>query len=580
MKHLSSFLRGSLPAALLLLLWLAGPAARAQAPAWQTAMAVSGNGSSAVNAMATDANGNVYLVGDFRFTLRVGSFSLTSVGLTDIFVAKWSTASNSFVWAQRAGGINEDYANAISVNGTNIYIAGRFSSAAASFGSTVLTNTGNYSNFSYSDVFVAKLTDGGSSGSFIWAQSAGGAYVSEATALAVSGTSVYVAGNFSGPASFGTTTLAAAGPPPYSNSDVFVAKLTDAGPSGSFGWAQRAGGTGIDKISAMAANATGIYVTGNFYSSTADFGATTLSSIGATLFVAKLLDLGTSDTFSWIQQGGGPAGDVANALVLNGTSLYIAGDFGSPTVSFGTSILTNANTNGSGEVFVAKLTDLGTGSTWNWAQRAGGSATDYANSLAVSGINVYVTGGFRSSTAGFGSTIITNAAATGNEDIFVAKLLDGNSSATWQWAQRAGSTSSDVGQSLAMVGTTLFVAGNSGSGATFGSLSLSGIGGGFLATLTDPTLTATSAAQISLSFTLAPNPARTAATLTLPALPGTGMATLTLRDALGRTLRTETVALPAAGLRHPLDLRGLAPGIYAVQVQAGSTAATRRLVVE
>ena len=133
MKYLSSFLRGSLSAALLLLLWLAGPAARAQAPAWQTAMAVSGNGSSAVNAMATDANGNVYLVGDFRFTLRVGSFSLTSVGLTDIFVAKWSTASNSFVWAQRAGGINEDYANAISVNGTNIYIAGRFSSAADSF---------------------------------------------------------------------------------------------------------------------------------------------------------------------------------------------------------------------------------------------------------------------------------------------------------------------------------------------------------------------------------------------------------------------------------------------------------------
>lgn len=96
----------------------------------------------------------------------------------------------------------------------------------------------------------------------------------------------------------------------------------------------------------------------------------------------------------------------------------------------------------------------------------------------------------------------------------------------------------------------------------------------------DPTLTVTTAAQGTLSFSLAPNPARTATTVQLPAQPGTLTATLTLRDALGRAVRTATVALPPAGLRHELDLTGLAPGLYAVQVRAGAAVATRRLVVE
>lgn len=82
------------------------------------------------------------------------------------------------------------------------------------------------------------------------------------------------------------------------------------------------------------------------------------------------------------------------------------------------------------------------------------------------------------------------------------------------------------------------------------------------------------------SFTLAPNPARTAATLDLPAVPGAGTAVLTLLDGLGRAVRTETVTVPAAGLRHELRLAGLAPGLYLLRATAGATAATRRLVVE
>ncbi|MBO2010263.1 T9SS type A sorting domain-containing protein [Hymenobacter negativus] len=120
-----------------------------------------------------------------------------------------------------------------------------------------------------------------------------------------------------------------------------------------------------------------------------------------------------------------------------------------------------------------------------------------------------------------------------------------------------------------------------GPTAPFSTLALAGPASGptaFLASLTNPTLTATAAAQGNLSFTLAPNPARTAVAVQLPARPDAPTATLTLTDALGRTLRT--AILTAAGLHQELDLRGLAPGLYTVQMRAANTVGYQRLVVE
>ena len=82
------------------------------------------------------------------------------------------------------------------------------------------------------------------------------------TGVAVSGTSVYVAGYFTNAAiDFGNITLLNAG-----NRDGFVAKLTDAGSSGSFTWAQQVGGVGFDQVSAVAASGTSVYVAGEFES--------------------------------------------------------------------------------------------------------------------------------------------------------------------------------------------------------------------------------------------------------------------------------------------------------------------------
>ena len=51
-----------------------------------------------------------------------------------------------------------------------------------------------------------------------------------------------------------------------------------------------------------------------------------------------------------------------------------------------------------------------------------------------------------------------------------------------------------------------------------------------------------------------------------------------LVDALSRPVRT--LQVPAQTVELPLDLTGLAPGLYLLHLTADGTTATRRLVVE
>ena len=58
-------------------------------------------------------------------------------------------------------------------------------------------------------------------------------------------------------------------------------------------------------------------------------------------------------------------------------------------------------------------------------------------------------------------------------------------------------------------------------------------------------------------------------------MPGAVTAVLSLLDVLGRAVRTETVALPAADLRQELHLVSLHPGLYALRVTASAVTAAR-----
>ncbi|MBF9142234.1 hypothetical protein [Hymenobacter properus] len=301
--------------AVLILLTLRLSAA-AQAPAWQSAqtvavaIAAAPGGSSAVQATAVDAAGNVYLAGYFTNTVVLGTTTLTSLGSYDIFVAKFSPISNQFVWAQRAGGTGGDLAFALAVSGTSVYIAGNIHSPTVNFGSTTIASPG-----STSSGFVAKLEEAGNTGNFIWGQPIGSTNDVTVKTLAASGTSVYVAGGFAGTtASFGAITLTNFDTSGSYSEDGFVAKLTDAGSTSSFVWAQQVGGVRSDRANALAVSGGSVYVGGGFDSLTASFGAITLNNTPSSValfgdvFVAKLLDAGSTSSFVWAKRAGGLGG--------------------------------------------------------------------------------------------------------------------------------------------------------------------------------------------------------------------------------------------------------------------------------
>ena len=92
---------------------------------------------------------------------------------------------------------------------------------------------------------------------------------------------------------------------------------------------------------------------------------------------------------------------------------------------------------------------------------------------------------------------------------------------------------------------------------------------------------ATPDAAAAAPWALYPNPTSGAAPVELTgtaAQPGT--ATTRLLDATGRTLKTSVSAVAAGDFRLPLDVRGVAPGVYVVRLALpGAPEVVRRLVV-
>ena len=79
-------------------------------------------------------------------------------------------------------------------------------------------------------------------------------------------------------------------------------------------------------------------------------------------------------------------------------------------------------------------------------------------------------------------------------------------------------------------------------------------------------------------FSVAPNPARGAATVTLAAEAAATGCSLTLRDEAGRIAMQRTVAAGTAAVE--LDLRGLEAGVYVITVKTGRGVETGKLKIE
>jgi hypothetical protein len=300
------------------------------------------------------------------------------------------------VWeVRRAGGNSNDEGRGIAVDSSgNAYITGYFQGAAL-FGATTLTSAGGF------DTYIAKVDSGGN---FIWAKRAGGTSDDYGRGIALdSSGNAYITGSFQGTALYGATTLTSSG-----SYDTYIAKVDSVG---NFLWAKSAGGSSDDVGVGIALDSSGnAYITG-YFSGTAVFGATTLTSAGdRDIYVAKL-DIGGN--FLWAKRAGGISWDSGNGIAVDSSgNTYITGYFNGIAV-FGATTLISA---GGDDTYIAKV-DIG--GNFLWAKRAGGTSSDRGSDIALdSSGNAYITGWFEG-TAVFGATTLTSV---WGRDVFIWKV--------------------------------------------------------------------------------------------------------------------------------------------------------------
>lgn len=348
--------------------------------------------------VATDAAGNVVVVG---FTTQAPDFGggvLAPIGFTDLFVAKYDP-NGVHLWSRRFGSAsNHAQGWGVATDNTgNIVIIGTFS-GTTSFGGAPLTSSAG-------DVVVAKYDP---NGVHMWSRDFGGSTNNFGSGIAIdSSNNVVICGRFHGSVSFGGGTLTSVG-----GGDAYIAKY-DA--NGVHVWSQRFGGAGTDHCMLLAIDAMGsILATGSF-SVTANLGGGALTAAGPSDgFVAKY-DAGGAHQWSHQFGSASVVADVSEAITIDASgSLLIGGRF-EGAADFSGTVVTSA---GGRDIFLAKYDTQG---TLDWVQRFGSAQPEEsASGLAVDPVGDIVAGGYFMATD-FGGGPLTAVAFT---DIFLVKFRE------------------------------------------------------------------------------------------------------------------------------------------------------------
>ncbi|MBC8342480.1 MAG: hypothetical protein H8E61_00690, partial [Bacteroidetes bacterium] len=173
------------------------------------------------------------------------------------------------------------------------------------------------------NMFLAKYDD---TGNVIWVRSVSGTITYATYDIDIdSDNNLYVTGTLSSSANFGGINLTTHG-----SNDVFIAKYNS---SGNLIWAKNYGGSKYDDVKSVSVDGShNIIITGSFYDNT-DFGSGSYYSKGQSdIYVAKF---DSSGTLSWFITNGGKGIDKGNGTALDKDgNIYIGGDFGD-TCKFG-----------------------------------------------------------------------------------------------------------------------------------------------------------------------------------------------------------------------------------------------------
>ena len=361
---------------------------------------IGGAGTTYANAVAVDSLGNVFVTGNFTQTADFGGQSLASVGLADVFLAKYAGSDGRLLWSVDFGGTGSETGNALRVDAAgNVTLTGYFTNTA-NFGGRPLVSKG------MADVFVAKYS--GVDGTQLWSEGFGGTGSDVGTSVDIDAAgNVVVTGRFSGSADLGGGSLISAG-----GTDFFLAKYS--GSNGSHLWSHGYGGIGDDSAASVAVDSNGNAVVTGYYRYAVDFGAGALvGSDHGSIFLAKYA--GQDGSYLWAQGFNTPTvtGDQGSAVAIDPSdNLALTGAINGNVDFGGGPLLGNYDT----DTFVAVFSG---GGSQLWSHRYGGPYADYGNGIATDSFgNVLAIGTFHTSIDfGCGTQL-----SPGGDDTFLVKL--------------------------------------------------------------------------------------------------------------------------------------------------------------
>lgn len=243
-------------------------------------------------AVATDADGNVYVAGAFNESVGFEEIGVTSASESgdpfasnDAFLAKYAR-DGSVVWVRQvAGAEGTDFSHGLAIDGSgNVYMAGEVSGTATFYPAAPTPGSGNHA-------FLAKYRP---DGTLSWIRRTSGSdSIARAFEVAAdpAGNAIIVGEFGGGTLSFdGTSTLATSG-----GKDVFAAKYDSAG---GVMWAKQAGGPDEESAFSLAIASDNDAVLGGVFSGTARFDSFDGSATGAhELFIARLGQLPPPDRY-------------------------------------------------------------------------------------------------------------------------------------------------------------------------------------------------------------------------------------------------------------------------------------------
>jgi hypothetical protein len=388
--------------------------------AHQWTLQISGTtGTSVVEAggVTVDGAGNVYLAGNFSFTVSLGGNTFTNAaGNNDAYIVKFNP-TGGFIWAKHLAGNGNERITTVKNNGTSIYFAGSYS-AALTFGTVSLAAPSASSD----DAFLIKMD---SAGTAAWGVKGGGAGEDRAFGLSVSSSIIYWAGYFNAVANFGGTNVTAGG----GSSDMFIVKLDAAGTQA---WVKDFGGNFGEQVNSVSQDIWGnALCLGNFYG-TVSFGTgmiLTEFSPGnpagnGDAFICKLE--GSTGTCQWVRHIRCTVADNnevgASISTDPGGSSYITGSFNATTTfanaSNQTGTTLTATSNPGKDVYVAKYNMNG---GLLWVIKLGGTSNDWGKAI------VWNPSGYCTVAGNFSGTVtvstapaISISAAPGSASFFIA----------------------------------------------------------------------------------------------------------------------------------------------------------------